>query len=86
MDFLNLYGFDKLPFLLQLEENKLLGVQGADRAKFKDHLTKTLKLGEKNRDIFNPSNPSFVFDSQWNPITTRLVHEAVSGQFVFLIT
>jgi len=81
MDFLNLYGFDKLPFLLQLEENKLLGVQGADRAKFKDHLTKTLKLGEKNRDIFNPSNPSFVFDSQWNPITTRLVHEAVSGSW-----
>ena len=86
MDFLNLYGFDKLPYLLQLEDNKLLGVQGPDRAKFKDHLTKTLKLAEKNRvDIFNPQNASYVFDSQWSPITTKLVHEAVSGNLKNII-
>ena len=81
MDFLNLYGFDKLPYLLQLEENKLIKVQSSDKSKFKDHLIKTMKLTEKNRDIFNPANSSYVFDSLWNPITTKLVHEAVSGKF-----
>ena len=86
MDFLNLYGFDKLPYLLQLEENKLIKVQSSDKSKFKDHLIKTMKLTEKNRDIFNPANSSYVFDSLWNPITTKLVHEAVSGKFLFFFT
>ena len=31
MEFLNLFGFDKLKYLLQLEENKLIGLQGSVR-------------------------------------------------------
>ena len=79
MDFLNLYGFDKLAFLLKVEESGLIKPQEKDGAKFKDHLVKTLKLTEKSQNIFNPTCPSYVFDSTWNPITTRLVHEAISG-------
>ena len=42
-------------------------------------MIKTLKLNEKAKDIFKQTNASYVFDSNWSPITTKLVHEAVSG-------
>ena len=44
-------------------------------------MIKTLKLNEKAKDIFKQTNASYVFDSNWSPITTKLVHEAVSGKF-----
>ena len=60
----------------------LLSVQEAKNARqIKDILIRGLKLDERNKDIFNPSNTSFVFDSKWNPLTVKLVHEASSGSW-----
>ena len=68
--------------LLQLEEIGAISVQAEKNARqLKDMIIRNLKLDERNKDLFNPTNQSFVFDSRWNPLSVRLVHEASSGSW-----
>ena len=68
--------------LLELERVGLLSAQTEKNARaVKDNLVRNFKLDERNKDLFNPTNQSFVFDSRWNPLTVRLVHEAASGSW-----
>ena len=68
--------------ILQLEEIGAINVKTEKNARqLKDTIIRSLKLDERNKDLFNPSNQSFVFDSRWNPLSVRLVHEASSGSW-----
>lgn len=69
-------------YLVQLEECGLLKVQSEKNSKtIRDSLVRNLKLDERSKDLFTPTNQSFVFDSRWNPLSVRLVHEASSGSW-----
>ena len=79
-EYLSIYGHQNLRHLIRLEEIGLIAVQNEKSSRqVKDTMIKTLKLNEKAKDIFKQTNASYVFDSNWSPITTKLVHEAVSG-------
>ena len=68
--------------MVQLEECGLLKVQSEKNSKtIRDSLVRNLKLDERSKDLFTPTNQSFVFDSRWNPLSVRLVHEASSGSW-----
>ena len=65
-----------------MEEIGAINVKTEKNARqLKDTIIRSLKLDERNKDLFNPSNQSFVFDSRWNPLSVRLVHEASSGSW-----
>ena len=84
-EYLSIYGHQNLRHLIRLEEIGLIQVQNEKSSRqVKDTMIKTLKLNEKAKDIFKQTNASYVFDSNWSPITTKLVHEAVSGKIFFL--
>ena len=84
-EYLSIYGHQNLRHLIRLEEIGLIQVQNEKSSRqVKDTMIKTLKLNEKAKDIFKQTNASYVFDSNWSPITTKLVHEAVSGKNIFL--
>jgi len=81
-EYLSIYGHQNLRHLIRLEEIGLIQVQSEKSSRqVKDTMIKTLKLNEKAKDIFKQTNASYVFDSNWSPITTKLVHEAVSGSW-----
>ena len=86
-EYLSIYGHQNLGHLIRLEEIGLIAVQNEKSSRqVKDTMIKTVKLDEKAKDIFKETNASYVFDSNWSPITTKLVHEAVSGYFINQMT